>query len=334
MESKKGPSSEIDLVDFINSIGNAIKSAGNSSLRRLSALRRMLIQNKVYFIIVVLAGLVIGTLYTGLFQDRYEASVVIQCNYLNNEMTADITDRLNEMDKEELSRKLGIDLSVAQSIRGFKYETYSSDDDQSDIELLREQLKDVAENRKERIEAFIRKIEDDDHNMFTLTATVSNSDFVEDVIDGLIKTVKNNDYIKKRIESDSVNMIERKAKLTRESLKLDSLKYILFGVLQSISKQPREGSNNVILGEQKLTDPLSVFNEDLKINKEIATINKKLYTKSNFEIVDRFSVFTSGKPARLVSVLVISFLLSLLIGYLILGAFSFNRYLASLDQNS
>ena len=82
-------------------------------------------------------------------------------------------------------------------------------------------------------------------------------------------------------------------------------------------------------GEEGLTNPLDVFSKDMELHDELQEVNKKLYLSPDFEIVDGFTSFKEPESASLPDVLAISLLLSILIGYLILGAYQFDRMLAN-----
>ncbi|HEX8039310.1 MAG TPA: hypothetical protein VF490_09160, partial [Chryseosolibacter sp.] len=53
-----------------------------------------------------------------------------------------------------------------------------------------------------------------------------------------------------------------------------------------------------------------------------------LYLNPDFEIVDGFTSFKEPENASLANILAISLMLSIIIGYLILGAYRFDRMLA------
>ena len=101
-----------------------------------------------------------------------------------------------------------------------------------------------------------------------------------------------------------------------------------------MAKQSKQGSNNVILSEKPLTDPLSVFTQDLDFYNQIQYIDSRLYLQPDFEVVDGFTAFKEPESASLPKILAIAFLVSWLMGYLILGLFKFDRYLAKLSKES
>ena len=93
--------------------------------------------------------------------------------------------------------------------------------------------------------------------------------------------------------------------------------------------QKSRGSNNVVVGtEDALANPLEVFNTDLELYQELQDVEKRLFLSPDFEIVDGFTSFQEPESASLPDILAISLLLSIVIGYLILGVYRFDRMLA------
>jgi hypothetical protein len=101
-----------------------------------------------------------------------------------------------------------------------------------------------------------------------------------------------------------------------------------------MARQNREGSNNVILSDKYLTDPMEIYSEDLNLNDEILEINEKLYIQSDFEVVDGFTTFKEPESASLFKILAISFLASWVAGYLIIGLWIFDQYLANFSRKN
>jgi hypothetical protein len=97
-----------------------------------------------------------------------------------------------------------------------------------------------------------------------------------------------------------------------------------------MSKQSREGSNNVILSDKYLTDPLNVFKEDLNLNNEIRSIDDQLMIRSDFEVIDGLTTFREPANLSLPVILVQSLLISVAAGYILIGLRRFNKYLATI----
>jgi hypothetical protein len=111
------------------------------------------------------------------------------------------------------------------------------------------------------------------------------------------------------------------------------LKNVLYNNFQSLGQTARAGSNNVILADEQLTNPLEILKQDLAINSEILFIEQQLYVSPDFEIVDGFTTFKAPQSASLALILLTSFWISILAGYLIIALWKFDRMLASYPTN-
>jgi hypothetical protein len=178
----------------------------------------------------------------------------------------------------------------------------------------------------------MQKIDIENKHSFLINVKVSNPEIVKQLDSAIVRYFKSNEYIKKRIESNEASLISKKKKLIRESLKLDSLKAILFVNFKNQGKQSREGSNNVVLSDKYLTDPLTVFKEDLNLSNEIRAIDAELYLKSDFEVIDGLTTFKEPDNIGIVKKIVLSLLIAMVLGYLILGLLKFNQFLATFDH--
>ncbi|MDQ4140975.1 MAG: hypothetical protein M3142_10670 [Bacteroidota bacterium] len=108
----------------------------------------------------------------------------------------------------------------------------------------------------------------------------------------LVNYIKSNKFVNKRIAIERKNLLNRKAKLIRESKNLDTLKrYMAESYVSRASG--REGTN-VTLNDRE-SDPINVYREDFRIYDQQLKIDRLLFINSEIEIIDGFITF--GKPA-------------------------------------
>jgi hypothetical protein len=333
--TENGPrqSDEIDLTQFFKWIGTGFKNIGNGTILALAGLRNIFFNNRIFFAGIILLGLVFGAAYSELLKKKfYKTTLVLSCDYLNNEILENTIEKLNllcaEEKREGLSELLQIDNETAKNIQKFEFKPFVSEDDVVEMEVLREQLNNVAKEKKDLVEKVLTKLKIVNKNAYQLSVLVYDPEIVKPLEKALINYFRNNEYIKRRIAINKVNLASRKQKLVSDSRKLDSLKSVLYQNYQTLGKTSR-GSNNVILGEESLTNPLDVFKQDLELNKEILEIDQKLYVEPDFELVDGFTTFKEPESASLPKILIIAFFISWLMGYLIIGAWRLDQLLAS-----
>lgn len=332
------PSDELDLSQIFTSIGNFFVRIGDGILYFLASLRNLFFNNRIFFAGVILAGLALGAVYSELLKKKfYKSSMVLSCDYLNTQTLANTVEKLNllcdELEREGLSELLQIDAATAKNIQKFEFEPFVSEDDVVEMEVLRTQLNNVAADKKDLVEQVITKLEIENKNAYEITVQVYDPAIVKPLERALVKFFTSHSYIKKRIEITRENLLKRKDKLVSDSRKLDSLKQVILENYQTFGKTSR-GSNNVILSDEQLSNPLELYQQGLEINSEILDIEKKLYINPDFEVVDGFTTFKEPDSASLFKILIIAFFVSVLVGYLIIGAWKFDAMLAKIDTKS
>lgn len=332
-ESRPKNTDEIDLTYVFKWIGRGFNRLGNSTLYSLASLRNVFLTNRLFFLGIITLGLIFGTVYSELLKKKfYKATMVLSCDYLNTQILKNTIDKLNLLCKEEeregLAEVLKIDSKTAKNIQEFDFKTFVSEDDVVEMEILKTQLNNVAADKKDLVSKVISKLEIENKSAYEISALVYNPDIVKQIEKALITYFRGSEYIKRRIDINKLNLTDRKSKLLKESNKLDSLKAVLVRNYQTLGKTSR-GSNNVILGEENLANPLDVFKQDLELHKEILEIDKRLYLQPDFELVEGFTTFKEPESASLPKILFIAFWISFVMGYLIIGAWKFDRMLAN-----
>lgn len=332
-------SDEIDIIQLFRGIGRGFKNLGMNTVAAIAGLRNIFFTNKVFFLIVMISGLVLGGSYFQFLSKKFfKSSMIVSCDYLNNRIMKNSIDKLNllciESDREGLAAELKIEKNLANNIRRFNFQPFALEKDLVEMEVLKEQLKGAFIDKKELLDDILKKIDIENKRAFEIEVLIYNPDIVKNLEAALVNYFASNDYIKRRVEINTENLLATKLKLIRDSDKLDSLKQVLYQNLKSMATQNREGSNNVILSDKYLTDPIEIYSEDLDLHEDLMEINEKLYLKSDFEVIDGFTVFKEPESASLLKILAISLLVSWLVGYLIIGLWKFDQYLASFSKKN
>jgi hypothetical protein len=329
---------EIDLSQLFRWIGKGFSNFANGILTSLASLRALFFNNRLFFGVVILSGLLLGVIFSEFLQKKhYASSMIISCDYLNNRILTNSMDKLNllclEKEREGLANELKINAITAKNILRFDSKAFVSEKDLIEIEVLKEQLNNVVAEKKDLVNKVMAKIEIENKNAFLIEVIVFDPGIIKDLEQALVNYIKENSFIQNRIAANETALLDRRNKLLRESRKLDSLKTVLFENFASMAKENnRPGSNNVILSDKYLTNPLDVFKQDLEIHNELQGINFEISVKPDFEVIDGLTSFKEPDNASLPKVLVIAFFASWIFGYLILGLFQFDRYLSALSK--
>lgn len=330
---KRESSDEIDVSSFFSVVGRGLRNFGISILYSLGGLRKTFIDNRLLFVSLILIGLVGGAVYSEVIKKKYyRASMVLSCDYLNTQIVNNTIDKLNllahEKTRQGLARELGIDEATARKIYRFEARPFISEDDVVELEILRTQLNNLAEEKKDLVTNVVNRLEIQNKNAYDISILVYEPDIVPFIEDDIVNYFRNNSYIKRRIEINKINLANRKNKLLKEVRKIDSIKTAIFQSFHTFRKTAG-GSNNVILGDEQFTDPVKLFQQDLDMFMDLLSVEKQLYIQSDFELVDNLTAFKEPESAGLIEILAYSFLLAMLFGYLIIGLARFDRLLAT-----
>jgi hypothetical protein len=146
--------------------------------------------------------------------------------------------------------------------------------------------------------------------------------------------LRNTNYIKRRLEIRELNLKAKKQKLLSEQAKLDSLKIVIFDNLQELGTQRRDGSNNVILSDAQVVNPLSVFNQDMSFYDEVQAIDQELYLQPHFEVIDGFVPFNTPASTGLFGRIALGMVIGVGAAYVIMLLIGINRFLIEFEQKN
>jgi hypothetical protein len=336
MESQKPAdrADEIDLGQLFTKMGDFFASVWFGFMRFLALVRRVPIENKAIFLLLIAGAIVVGSLYANLLKKKfYETSMILSSDYLNKRIVDNTIEKLNllarEVDTRGLARVLRIPDSLAKNILEFTAKPFVKETDLIELEVLKEQLKNaqLESKNKDVIDQVIKRIEIENRHAFEITVRVYNPTIIRDLENALILFFRDNDYVKKRIEITKTNLLAKKQKLLKDRQKLDSLKEIIYSNYKSMAMQSRQGSNNVILSDKAVTDPVQIYQQDIIAYNELETVNRDLYLQADFEVVTRFTQFSEPSSASQVKIIAIAILGAIVLGYLIIALSTFNQYL-------
>ena len=337
MESQKPAdrADEIDLGQLFTKMGDFFASVWFGFMRFLALVRRVPIENKAIFLLLIAGAIVVGSLYANLLKKKfYETSMILSSDYLNKRIVDNTIEKLNllarEKDSGGLARVLRIPDSLAKNILEFTAKPFVKETDLIELEVLKEQLKNaqLESKNKDVIDQVIKRIEIENRHAFEITVRVYNPTIIRDLENALILFFRDNDYVKKRIEITKTNLLAKKQKLLKDRQKLDSLKEIIYSNYKSMAMQSRQGSNNVILSDKAVTDPVQIYQQDIIAYNELEVVNRDLYLQPDFEVVTRFTQFSEPSSASQSKVIALAILIAIVLGYLIIALSTFNQYLS------
>lgn len=340
MDNQKSttPADEIDISQLFAKIGSFFFSIGKSILRLLAGIRNTPLKHRLLFLFLTCLGALISFSYSSFLKKKfYESSLILSSDYLNKRIVDNSMDKLNLLAKEKspkgLAKVLNVADSLAENIVSFNAKPFVSETDLIELEILKEQLKNAQVNAKNEkvIQEVVDRIEIENRHAFEITVRTFNPAAIKPLQEALVNYFRNNDYIKKRIEIAHINLKARRDKLVRESQKLDSLKKVIYSNYRTMAEQSRQGSNNVILSDKSVTNPVEIYNQDMLLNNELQQVERKIYLQQDFEIVDGFTEFSEPSSASKSKIILIGILCGFLFGYVVVVLSKFNQYLSKIE---
>ena len=331
-------SDEIDLRDLFGTISKGVSNFFGKIINFIVLIRRTTLSNLRLFAIIIVLFLISAFSYSQYIKKNIYASyMIIQSEYLNKQLVDNIISKLDLLSQEEnkstLSDVLGIDINTAELINGFEVESFVTETDILEIEILKNKL--VNLNLEDAvINSITQKMKIHNLNMFKIIVfTETNS--ILPVLDSAISNYFLQDnYIKKRIEINREILTKRKDKLEKEQSKINNLKSVIFEVYQSISKNQSKskGSDNIIFGGQEVTNPLDIFKEDLRINERILDIEEDLSLKNEFEVVEGLTPFSKPVSVSRFQFVFYAGLIAIGFTYILIALIELNHFFAEREK--
>ena len=158
-------------------MGRGFSNLGNSIIAAIAGLRNTFYDNRVFFLGVIVLGLILGFLYSEILKkDYYKSTMVLSCDYLNTQILNNTIEKFNllaaEKGTEGLERELQIDSITAKNIQRFAVRPFVSEDDVVEMEVLREQLNNVTGEKRELVDKVINRLEVDKKNAYEISVFV------------------------------------------------------------------------------------------------------------------------------------------------------------------
>lgn len=326
---------EIDLARILSGLGLLIKNFFTFLLTLLLGLRRITIKYKYVILAIFIFGMAIG--YVSHVRDKefYRSTMLLSSEYFNGRLVENGIEKLNlltgEKNKKQLSKVLGISEDLAVKIRNLESEPFVSEEEIVELEVLKEQLRNAGAKEVE-IGKVLKQLEIENRNTYTITLRVYDSEVIDHLTDPIVNYFKNNPYIKKRIESNRLKLEARKKKYHGEIEKLDSLKFGIYMSIEGMANKSREGSNNVVLSESGIGDPVDLFREGVSYYDRLLNANEELFLSSDFELIDGFTTFNRPDNDKLSTILFTSGLIALVIAYFMIILIELNKYLGKMEK--
>jgi hypothetical protein len=286
---------EIDLVKVFNSLIKSLASFFKYIFRFFFTLLDNIYLNLKLIILFIAVGIILGLAYFYTTKPYYESSMTLSSDYYRGELLDNSIQNLNEVCAEGNSRVLAsllkIPVSKAKNIRSVKLSPILSHNYRTLLNLY-----SGDERFQGKLDSLLLY---NDQSNFQLNVEVYDTAALNGLDTVLANYIKSNEYVKKRIEVDRVNLLSLKNKLIRVSGSLDTLKRNIAASIKSSGDAGRSGTNNVILGE-KSVNPIEIYEQDLALYNQRQEIERQLALNAEIEIIEKFIPYSDPKSGSFI----------------------------------
>jgi hypothetical protein len=293
--SKINNQDEIDLVKAFNSFIKAVARFFKYIFRFFFTLIDNFYLNIKFIILITAIGTILGTAYFFIAKPYYESSMTLSSDYFKGELLANSIQNLNEVCSEANSQLLAslleISVAKAKSIKSIEISPVISQNFRMLLDLY-----SSDEQYEGKLDSLLLY---NDQSNFQLNVEVYDTAALKGLDTVLANYIKSNEYVKKRIEVDRVNLLSLKNKLIRDSGSLDTLKRNIAASIKSSGDAGRSGTNNVILGEKNV-NPIEIYEQDLALYSQRQEIERQLALNAEIEIIEKFIPYAEPKSGSLI----------------------------------
>ncbi|MDQ3291711.1 MAG: hypothetical protein M3Q05_10520 [Bacteroidota bacterium] len=279
---------EIDISKLFFTIGRGIKRVLKGIVKALFIFIDKTFSNIKLIAVFIVLGTLLGIGYYFYIKPYYESRMTLSSAYYRGQFLDNSVQNLNRLCAEGnynvLANLLKMPVSKAKTLRRIELEQIIS----PNMQYLINMYKNDENNRKHLDSLILNRID----STFQIKVQVYDTTTLVGLDSILVNYIKSNKFVNKRIAIERKNLLNRKAKLVRESQNLDTLKrYMAESYLPKVSG--REGTNVTL--NDKESDPINVYREDFRLYEQQLKIDRLLFINSEIEIIDGFITF--GKPA-------------------------------------
>lgn len=327
---------EIDLRKLFQAIGNGFANIGNGFVNLIIRFRRVSLNYKFVLIAMILIGAIAGITLNKVSKPYYKTSMLISSSYFNTRLIENTFDKLNTLCEEEersgLGKLLDIDVNVAENIREFDFEPLVTEQDQIDMEILKQKLADLAVEEKD-IQKVINQLFVQNKRAYIFSVDVYDNTIIESLQGSLVGYLKNNPYVKNRIEINKKNNLKLIEKLKVDIKQLDSLKQLFnLNMKANADRKGESSTSNVYVGESGTLNPSGFYSQSIALYKELQATERSIVLESDFEVRDSFTVFTVPESPSLLKATVYSIVIFFGLGYLLIIFIEINKYLSRVEK--
>ena len=286
-------SEEVDLGQLFKLIGNAFERFFNFIGSIFKGLFNLIIMFllfvKKHIVILGIAGIVglaIG-IYLDLNKDStYISSMVVEPNFNSVQQLYNNVNFYNELaaasDSSGLAQAFSISKKEAISIKGFKVESYS--DENQKVQLFDKFVRSLDTTTQKAIDmkAYLENFNSLDARFHTVSVLANNNTIAKKIQPAIINSISRNDYFNLQKEISDVNLELQDNLYKKQIEEIDSLQKLYKRVMLKEAERSVSGTN-ISLGDNgsKQNKELSLINKMDELKSSLVELNEERANKSS-----------------------------------------------------
>jgi hypothetical protein len=339
-------SEEVDLGQLFKLIGNAFdrffKFIGGifKGIFGIVILFLLFVQKHlIKLAIVAIIGLAVGFYLDSTIQPRYVSTMVVEPNFNSVQQLYNNIDFYNELAQAEdsiaLADALGITKTEATTIKRFKVESYS--DENQKILLFDKFVRslDTTTQKTINMQAYLKNFNSLDARFHTVSIVATDNTIAKKIQPILINSISRNEYFKLQKETNDGNIELQDQLYMKQIAEIDSLQLLYKKVMLEESKRAIQGTS-INLGENgsKEIRELALINKIEELKAGLVELNEERANKSSIiNVISDFpnrGVKQKGILKTYKILLPLCLVAIVLLGYSLL---SLNTYLKNYKNN-
>ncbi len=292
---------EVDLGSLFKVIGKGFKNLFNTIGQFFKSVFHLLIlfliflrSNALKLGIAMVVGASIGLYLDLTSPKKYSSSMIVEPNFKSAQQLYQNINFYNELVKQKDSNLLAetfqISVSEALKLKGFYIEPLKNENEKYELFNIFIEEVDTTTVKNINIKEFKNAFTDFDYKYHQIKVKSLNSGVFEQLNNPIINSISNNSYFKNQKRINEVNLLQNEKVLVKSLNEVDTLRRIYNEVLLTEAKKNETGTNITLAQGIKNTNELELFDESLKLNKELIENNKeKAETIEILNVVSSFS---------------------------------------------
>jgi len=292
---------EVDLGSLFKVIGKGFKNLFNAIGQFFKSIFHYLVlfllfvrTNALKLGIAIFIGAIIGLFLDLTHPKQYSSTMIVEPNFKSAQQLYKNISFYHELVKQKdsslLAQTFNISVNEASKLKGFYIEPIKNEIEK--YELFNDFIEEVDTTtvKNINIKEFKNAFTDFDYKHHKIKVRAISNSVYEKLSNPIVNSIQNNSYFNNQKLINDLNLLQNEKVLLKSLVEVDTLRRIYNEVLITEAKKSELGTNITLAQGAKKTNELELFDESLKLNKEL--IDNNIDKAKTTEIINVVSSFT------------------------------------------